>query len=233
MTNWFHSIDFQPPRLRAPSFAFSLLELLVVIAIIAMMVGLSAVAVQGFRAPAVQQAAEQAMSGMSLARQIAVTKNTQAAFLIANQTNGAFPSEPFRHWAVIFSNRSANTWSFAKNWEPLPPGAIFLETFGQTGNAYAPVGGNPLSTSYGVGNVVPSRFALGNFTIGSSNLSIPRIAFSSDGSVNGSGIAVRIAQGTILGGNATLLSTNQYFIVESDSRNGRIRMRSPQSYRSP
>jgi type II secretory pathway pseudopilin PulG len=232
MTNWFQSIDFQPPRLRAPSFAFSLLELLVVIAIIAMMVGLSAVAVQGFRAPAVRQAAEQAMSGLSLARQIAITKNTHAAFLIANQTNAGFPSEPFRHWSVVYSNKGSSppTWTVAKDWEELPEGAVFLETLGST---YQPLQSNNIIQKIGEA-FTPTTFEdVANYILPS----VPSILFKSDGASTGENQtiktikAIRIAQGTVMGGNVTLTSTNQYFFIETDNLVGRIRMRHPESYK--
>lgn len=216
--------------------AFSLVELLVVMAIIGIMSGLSIVALQGMRAPAVQHAAEQVMSGLSLARQLAITKNTQAAFLIADQAGAGFPDEPFRYWSVVYSNRGSNTWTRAKNWEKLPDGAFILETRGQSGAAYSSISGVPLSTDYDLGAVTPDKFDLETFTIDGtpiSNTDIACIQFSSDGSASGSAIAIRIAQGSVLNGAATLASTNQYYFVETDSSIGRIRMRGPESYRNP
>jgi prepilin-type N-terminal cleavage/methylation domain-containing protein len=216
--------------------AFSLVELLVVMAIIGMMVGLSAMAVQGMRAPAVQHAADQVMSGLSLARQIAITKNTQAALLIATNTSSGFPAEPYRYWAVVYSNRSSTDWSFAKDWEALPNGAFFLDTRGQ-GGSYAPIEGNPLASDYSVGPIQPTIFATATFTINGTAISgatIPSIQFKSDGTkASGGGEAIRIAQGAVSGGNATLTSLKQYYVVETDTRTGRIRMRSPESYRNP
>ena len=221
--------------------AFSLVELLVVIAIIAVMVGLSTVAVQGFRAPAVRQATEQAMSGLSLARQIAITKNTHAAFLIANQTNAGFPSEPFRHWSVVYSNKGANNWTMAKDWEALPDGAVFSELLTSSGSsAYNTVSVNPFNVSTGQalpGNILtPSGVAL-NFSTVANNSTIsfndtPCISFSGSGLVNGAAIALRITAGTVMSGNATVTSPEQYYFVETDTRTGRIRMRSPESYES-
>jgi prepilin-type N-terminal cleavage/methylation domain-containing protein len=217
--------------------AFSLIELLVVIAIMATMVGLSAVAVQGFRAPAVQQAADQVMSGLSLARQTAITKNTQAAFLVATATGIGLPSEPFRHWSVVYSNKGANTWTLAKDWEALPNGAVFSDfRSSSTTPEYKMIGNNTFSISPG-DNITPAKFATGNVTMafsvvaGNSTFSFtaPYIIFRSSGSA--SEAAIRVAPGTVMGGNATLTSTNQYYFVETDPRTGRIRMRSPQSYR--
>ncbi len=206
-------------------------------AIIGMMVGLSALAVSGMRAPAVQHAADQVMSGLSLARQVAITKNTQAALLIATNTSSGFPAEPYRYWAVVYSNRSSTDWKFAKDWEALPNGAFFLDTRGQSGGSYAPIGGNPLADDYSVGSFQPTIFATETFTINGTAISgatIPCIQFKSDGTkASGGGEAIRIAQGAVSGGNATLTSLNQYYVVETDVRTGRIRMRSPESYRNP
>lgn len=233
-----------PPTPRSTAHAFSLVELLVVIAILAMMVGLSAVAVQGFRAPSVQQAADQVMSGLSLARQIAITKNTKAALLIAHQTNNGFPSEAFRHWSVVYSNKGAESaapgaaggWTLVKDWEALPNGAIFSELL-NTG--YNTLTLNPTQALVGEA-VSSSQFETRTFTVyatanSSSALipstTIPAIIFKSDGAAS-FGRAVRISQGTVMSGNATITSTNQYYFVETDSTIGRIRMRSPESYQS-
>ena len=225
---------FRSPVSSSP--AFSLVELLVVMAIIGMMVGLSALAVSGMRAPAVQHGADQVMSGLSLARQIAITKNTQAALLIATNTSSGFPAEPYRYWAVVFSNRSTANWSFAKDWEALPNGAFFLDTRGQSGFDYSSIGGNPL-TNYSQGTIQPTNFATSSFTINGTAISgatIPCIQFKSDGTkASGGAEAIRIAQGAISGGNATITSLKQYYVVETDIRTGRIRMRSPESYRNP
>ena len=220
--------------------AFSLVELLVVMAIIGMMVGLSALAVSGMRAPAVQYAADQVMSGLSLARQIAITKNTQAALLIADKTNTGFPTNgPYRHWSIVYSNRgSSGNWTIAKDWEELPNGAFFLDTRGQSGATYSPIGGNPLAVDYSIGSFQPNKFANTNtFTINGTAISgatIPCIMFKSDGTKDSGGAqAIRIAPGSVQSGNATLTSLKQYYVIETDIRTGRIRMRSPQSYRNP
>jgi prepilin-type N-terminal cleavage/methylation domain-containing protein len=219
--------------------AFSLVELLVVIAIIGMMVGLSALAVSGMRAPAVQHAADQVMSGLSLARQIAITKNTQAALLIANQTNtnNGFPANgPYRHWSIVYSNRgSSGNWTIAKDWEELPNGAVF----GELGINYKTRTKNTYPLSPGAAISAAQFTANTNFTIfkDTNNTSaiitstlIPCIRFSSDGSATGSGEAIRIVPGSAMGGNATITGNNTYYFVETDSSIGRIRMRAPESY---
>jgi prepilin-type N-terminal cleavage/methylation domain-containing protein len=217
--------------------AFSLVELLVVIAIIGMMVGLSAMAVQGMRGPAVQHAASQVTSGLSLARQIAITKNTLAALLIANTNTAGFPTNgPYRHWSVVYSNKGANTWTIAKDWEELPNGAVFSELLTST---YNTITKNPFNIT--AGQNLPSSYltpgnGTTNFTILTSGNSItintvPCIRFSSSGAATNAAIAIRISSGSVLGGNATITSTNQYYFVETDTSIGRIRMRSPESYR--
>ena len=245
MKNRKRVFSFQGSVLRGEN-AFSLVELLVVMAIIGMMVGLSVLAVQGMRAPAVQHAAEQVMSGLSLARQVAITKNTYAALLIADQTNAGFPTNgPYRHWSVVYSNKviGNNTWTIFKDWEELPNGAFLLEILRNGGDAqqkYNSLSKNDFSL-YSVGaNFTPNNFFTTNFAEinainGSetntviSSTTIPCLLFSSTGAATNA-IAIRIVPGSVLGGNATLTSTNQYFFVETDSRTGRIRMRSPESY---
>ena len=222
------------------SSAFSLVELLVVIAIIGMMVGLSTVAVQGMRAPAVQHAADQVMSGLSLARQVAITKNTHAALLIADQTSAGFPTNgPYRHWSVVYSNKGLDTWTIAKDWEELPNGAVFSQLLenARTNNSF-PSGSSPgsaITGSYYPGNYTTSytNIISGNNTF--STTSTPSIQFNSSGVAIGDGrwagsVGIRISPGTAMSGNATITSTNQYYIIESDHAIGRIRLRSPESY---
>jgi len=223
--------------------AFSLVELLVVMAIIGMMVGLSAMAVQGMRAPAVQHAADQVMSGLSLARQIAITKNTRAALLIADKTSSGFPTNgPYRHWSVVYSNKGADSWTIAKDWEELPNGAVFSQILenARTNNSF------PASTSPGsaiTASFYPSsntnytstfsNISAGNSTFTATNT--PSIRFNSSGVASGNAtlagsVGIRISPGTAIVGNATITSTNQYYIIEADHTIGRIRMRAPESY---
>ena len=206
-------------------------------AIIGMMVGLSALAVSGMRAPAVQHAADQVMSGLALARQVAITKNTQAALLIANQTNTGFPTNgPYRHWSVVYSNKGANNWIIAKDWEELPNGAVFGELLG---NGYNTIDANPYALNPGAtissaqisGNITFTIFRDTNSTPAViTSTAIPSIGFASDGSASGSAWAIRLMPGSAMSGNATITGTNQYYFVETDTRTGRIRMRAPESY---
>lgn len=221
---------FRSPSARlASQQGMSLIELLVVAAIISMMAGLLALGLKGMKAPAIQGAASQVTSGLSLARQLAISKNTKAALFIANDTgNGRIP---YRHWAVGYSNRLTASWTVAKKWEPLPEGAFFLETVTNT------ITKPPISQSLGA-TFTPSTFLnTTNITIdGKEFKTLPCVMFSSDGAAaisgNATAIAIRIAGGAVdTNGDVTLTSTNQYYFVETDGIVGRIRMRAPESYK--
>ncbi len=222
-------------RPHAKRCAFSLIELLVVVAIISIMAGLLTLGLQGVRAPAVQGAASQVTSGLSLARQVAITKNTKAALFIANDSaNGHIP---FRHWSVGYLDKSSGTWTLSKKWEPLPEGAVFLQTL--TSN-YSVLRNNVFRHQVGQPEI-PTDFAnTTNITIDGKNFTgIPYILFASDGAaISGNAAtplthaAIRIASGLAnTNREVTLTSTDQYFFVETDGMVGRIRMRAPEDYR--
>ena len=214
--------------------AFSLVELLVVVAIISIMAGILGLGLKGMKSSAIQGAASQVTSGLSLARQLAITKNTKAALLI--ETNSVNGRVPFRHWSVVYSNISSNNWTLAKKWEALPEGAVFVEAI--SGN-YSPILKKDISGSPVPGPInAPSDFITNAFTILPSTTSsnLPCIIFSSDGAAsitgNSTTAAIRIASGVVdTNGDVTLTSTNQYYFVETDSIVGRIRMRAPESYK--
>ena len=202
-----------------------------------MMIGLSAVAVRGVRSPAVAQSASQVASGLSLARQAAITRNTSAAFLIANQTGSGLPAEPFRHWAVVFSNRGQGTWTLVKDWEALPNGAVFYETR-KTPN-YTPKAPMSITQSQ---SFAPSFATTTNFntlanndgsTTNAFNATLPCVMYSPTGASGTAGqlTGIRVANGSVAGNAVSLLSTNAYFFVETDGSIGRIRVRDPESYR--
>jgi len=225
-----------PVRPAAKRCAFSLVELLVVVAIISIMAGLLTLGLQGVRAPAIRGAASQVTSGLSLARQVAITKNTKAALFIANDTgNGRIP---YRHWSVGYLDKSSGNWTLAKKWEPLPEGAVFLETLMNA--SYNVLKKNDCPQQVGQPQI-PTGFAnTTNITIdGKLFTGIPYILFGSDGAaINGNvatpltNAAIRIASGLAnTNREVTLTSTNQYFFVETDGMVGRIRMRAPEDYK--
>jgi prepilin-type N-terminal cleavage/methylation domain-containing protein len=229
------SPDRFPIRRPAKRCAFSLVELLVVVAIISIMAGLLTLGLQGVRAPAIRGAASQVTSGLSLARQVAITKNTKAALFIANDTgNGRIP---YRHWSVGYLDKSSGNWTLAKKWEPLPEGAVFLETL--TNASYNVLIKNNCPQQVGQPQI-PTGFAnTTNIVIaGTTFTGIPYILFGSDGAAMSgnattlTNAAIRIASGLAnTNGEVTLTSTNQYFFVETDGMVGRIRMRAPEDYK--
>jgi hypothetical protein len=206
-----------------------------VVAIISIMAGLLTLGLQGVRAPAIRGAASQVTSGLSLARQVAITKNTKAALFIANDTaNGRIP---FRHWSVGYLDKSSGNWTLAKKWEPLPEGAVFLETL--MNGDYHVLTKNDNSQQPGQ-TLTPTIFATTTNAVidGKTFSGIPYILFGSDGAAMSgnatplTNAAIRIASGSAnTNGEVTLTSTTQYFFVETDGMVGRIRMRAPEDYK--
>jgi len=217
----------------------SLIELLVVAAIISMMAALLGLGLKGMKSPAIQGAASQVTSGLSLARQLAISKNTKAALIIENGTaNGRIP---YRHWAVVYSNKGLTNWTVAKKWESLPEGAVFMEVL--SGN-YSAINKKDITDSPVPGKLITpsaSGFTTNSFIISPSTTSsnLPAIMFASDGAATSgnstttlTNAAIRIASGVAeTNGEVTLTSTNQYYFVETDGIVGRIRMRAPESYK--
>jgi hypothetical protein len=199
------------------------------------MAGLLTLGLQGVRAPAIRGAASQVTSGLSLARQVAITKNTKAALFIANDTaNGRIP---FRHWSVGYLDKSSGNWTLSKKWEPLPEGAVFLETL--MNGDYHVLTKNDNSQQPGQ-TLTPTIFATTTNAVidGKTFSGIPYILFGSDGAAMSgnatplTNAAIRIASGSAnTNGEVTLTSTNQYFFVETDGMVGRIRMRAPEDYK--
>lgn len=147
------SRPFSPNRHRA---AFTLVELMVVaIIMVIVVVALGVSLTQATLGPAVQTAAGQVAGGLTLARQIAVSKGTPTRFLIANTIGEGLPSEPFRYWSIVSSNKNAtNLWVMEKEWEPLPSGAVFLNIAGRD---YSTVNWDPIPAS-SVGRPYPPKY---------------------------------------------------------------------------
>ena len=134
---------------------FTLVELLTVVAIMAIVMSILGYAVSNMGGSATQVAAAQVASGLSLARQIAVSRNTETRFVVAN-LNGAtgtgLPQESWRYWTVLMSNRNSSgpspgAWFMMKEWEKLPQGVVFLNI--ATAN-YSTIANDPIGATVGV-----------------------------------------------------------------------------------
>jgi len=240
--------------------AFTLVELLAVVVIMAIVMGMLVISLSQGQGRVVQMAAAQVASGMGLARQLAITKNSDALFIIApisgTGAEAFYPEQPFRYWAVVYSNRDQGTWTLAKDWEPLPAGAVFA---GLAGEGYNPLGWSTDGTLPPLGESFRPKIAAStkgewtyfnsftNFSINSSSgnitcSTIPYIGFKASGkgfvmkSPQGFGgsltaMAVVLGEGTITPENEVLLrSTNNLTHVETDQRVGRITVRPRESY---
>jgi prepilin-type N-terminal cleavage/methylation domain-containing protein len=142
------------------SHAFSLTELLAVVVIMAIILSVLGVSLSRSSGPATRTAAAQVASGLSLTRQLAISRNTEARFIIANSTNSGFPAEPYRYWAVVYSNKDAPTrgiWVMEKDWEQLPQGTVFLNL---AGNAYSTIQWDPIGAQQGRPYRIGSQIAL-------------------------------------------------------------------------
>lgn len=110
---------------------FSLVELLAVVAIMAIIMTVFGMSLN-VRGPSTQVAAGQVASGLSLARQIAISRNADTRFVVYGSPSGAtgpgLPQESWRYWTVLRTNRDNpnNMWIMEKEWEKLPNGVVFL-----------------------------------------------------------------------------------------------------------
>jgi prepilin-type N-terminal cleavage/methylation domain-containing protein len=237
--------------------AFTLVELLSVVAIMAIVLGVLGVSLSQSQGRGVQMAAAQVASGMGVARQTAITRNTDALFIIASEAGAAatslLPAEPFRYWAVVYSNRGQDNWTLATDWTELPSGTVFMGLAGQgydtinwSTDGEIPAPGSPFTPRIGVSSKGDWQFfnSFTNLSIvwpgGSANVSgIPFIGFRS----NGKGFAmaagtpprhmgIALGEGAIVAGNQIALrSTNNITHVETDARAGRVVVRPRDSYR--
>jgi prepilin-type N-terminal cleavage/methylation domain-containing protein len=207
--------------------AFSLVELLVVVAIIAIMMGILGLSIQGFSSSSLQTAASQVSSGLSLARQIAITKNTRTAFVFATNTNGSgMPPEPYKYWSVIASNRDTGNWDRVKDWESLPEGVVFLQGLHLASSpAYSPLNANPMPNTPAGTPFNPTDFFLPVQT------NFQGLPFTPMGSSTNTHNGIRLAQGSVTpDGQVILRNTNNFYFVETGGFSGRIRVRSLESY---
>lgn len=111
------------------------MELLAVVAIMAIVMAVLGLSLRNMQGPSTQIAAAQVASGLSFARQLAISRNADTRFVIFGSTTGAtgagLPAENWRYWTVIVTNKdipnpAANIWIMQKEWERLPEGTVFL-----------------------------------------------------------------------------------------------------------
>jgi hypothetical protein len=194
---------------------------------------------------------------MGLARQIAITKNTDTRFLIAHRQGSSaadfYPSEAFRYWSVVYFNRADDVWNIATDWTELPPGTAFISLIGRN---YSPINwfsrgslpspGQPFAPTIAADS--PGSWLVFNSATtlniawdgGSAQInSIPYIGFNPSGSAEVSGnpanllgFGLALAEGAAAGsGQLSIRSTNNITFVEVDRRNGKTLIRPRESYR--
>jgi len=238
---------------------FTLVELLAVVVIMAIVFGLLAVSITQTRGPAVQVASAQVASGLSLARQIAISKNTHARFIIAHTNGINLPEEPFRFWTVVSSNRGKNTWRMEKEWEPLPAGVVFQAITGkayntlnwdamdpkQIGVPYKPeiravqTGSGLEWKTFESFSSVPLKLTFASGNTGTMPENTPYIGFKSDGkasfssgaNVNSRAGGIRLAEGVVQANEIIVQSENNACYVETETLLGKILVRPRDSYK--
>jgi prepilin-type N-terminal cleavage/methylation domain-containing protein len=256
------NIPREQSRLEGAERAFTLVELLAVVAIMAIVMGILAMSLSQGQSRGVQMAAAQVASGMGVARQTAITRNTDALFIIAPERGVSpadfFPTEPFRYWAVVYSNRGQDTWTLATDWTELPVGTLFMGLIGQgydtirwstNGTIPAP-GSDPW-----LPKIQPSSNGEWQYFNNYTNLSITWQGGSADVSgvpfigfrATGGGFALQLVgnpnlappnMAVVLGegsvsenGEVALRSTNNITQIETHLRGGRVVVRPRDSYR--
>lgn len=248
-------------RSRHASAGFTLVELLMVAAIMAIVMGILAMSLSQGQGRGVQMAAAQVASGLGMARQTAITRNADALFIIAPSSGASatdfYPAEPFRYWAVVYSNRGQNSWTLATDWQELPAGTVFMGVCGQgydlinwSTDGTIPAPGSPWTPRIQPSSTGQWQY-FNNFTnlqvtwpAGSTNLSaVPFIGFRSTGrgfalqlagnaNFSPNTMAVVLGEGSVVNGNQLALrSTNNITHVETDNKAGRVVVRPRDSYR--
>lgn len=242
--------------------AFTLVELMVVaIVMVIIVVAVGVSLTQATLGPAVQTASGQVAGGMTLARQIAISKGTPTRFIIANANGPGMPPEPFRYWSIISSNKNAtNLWVMEKEWESIPVGSVFLNIAGGSYSTSfwdaipAASIGKPQKPSYGKATKNEEWRFFESFTTNVSRVSypdnpdvvvhnfpanIPFIGFAPDGGASSASVgssrqvAVRIVQGTSDpdAGTISVQSTNHAAYIETDNILGKVIVRPRERYR--
>jgi len=134
---------------------FTLVELLAVVAIMAIVMGVLGLSLRNMQGPSTQVAAAQVASGLSLARQIAISRNAETRFVVYGGQAGdaavGVPRESWRYWTVIMTNKenpnpAANLWIMQKEWEKLPEGVVFLNI---ATAAYSTIEEDPIGATIG------------------------------------------------------------------------------------
>jgi prepilin-type N-terminal cleavage/methylation domain-containing protein len=235
---------------------FTLIELLAVIVIMALIAAIGFPALRALSGTALQSAARQFSSAMILARQYAINNRTPVRVTLAvnlpgmgvtgsnlicrayniywasNDLNGATVAWwPLQDWrmlptGVIFSDHNATSY----NWvtlDEVPPAGSQTRTLGSGTPAWQYFNNSilmPLVTNVAVAGVA-------------TNITTSYIEFRPTGAAvvsTANGVAgVRLATGSVTAPatrTVVINNTNTWAYVEYDNRNGRVRVRYPESY---
>jgi prepilin-type N-terminal cleavage/methylation domain-containing protein len=135
---------------------FTLVELLAVVAIMAIVMSVLGLSLRNMQGPSTQIAAAQVASGLSFARQLAISRNAETRFIIygspTGTTGAGLPEESWRYWTVAVTNKNipnptANMWIMQKEWEKLPEGVVFLDI--ASGGGYRIINENTIGAAVG------------------------------------------------------------------------------------
>jgi len=235
-----------------------------VVAIMAIVMGVVGVSMRQMQGPTTRVGAGQLASGLSLARQTAIARNTDARLVIAargGSPQDGLPEEPWRYWAVVYSNRQSSTpnlWVLEKDWEKLPQGCVVLNIAGQNystinWDAIGAKVGTPFTPLFGDGSANSEWNYFSSF--GDMRVAYPKepnspratwtrfpfVAFDARGNATvgskgsigtGRAIGLRLAEGVAdTSGRITLRSTNNAYYVETDANMGKVKVRGREDYR--
>jgi len=126
-----------------------------VVAIMAIVMGILGLSLRSMQGPSTQVAAAQVASGLSFARQLAVSRNAETRFVIFGSTAGVtgpgLPPENWRYWSVLVTNKNIpnpadNLWIMQKEWEKLPEGTVFLNVASAN---YSTINTDPIGATLG------------------------------------------------------------------------------------